>query len=247
MSVKLISCLLSYPFSALGQFVLILLLFTRATANLQAGAFCFTPFPISFCSSAAPWNFSHGLIEFTGLLPSCSLVFFIWSSPSSFFKACELSFFQDFHELTHLPSSLCLTVRPGWIFTPINFFLHQKSLPNPFPEFMHSLSSTSFPAQQLKSPHWHHMLCLRWLSSLLIKSTINLISLVRWFLTLPCEITQKILPCTQSSSCSTSFQPSSEKMMPSPFLFCLHLGGSCHPLPYLHGPGKETSSICSST
>lgn len=121
MSGKLISCWLSYPFSALGQFVLILLLFFLGpTANLQGGTFCLTPFPISFHSGSCPVKFqpwTHRVYWASFLKLH---IFYLIFSFLTFLRIVNSVFRTSMTWLIfHL--SLCLTIRPRWIFAPVNF------------------------------------------------------------------------------------------------------------------------------
>lgn len=194
--------------------------------------------------------------------PGCCLVKFQpWNHgvyQASFLKLCTfclifsfLGFWRIVNSLfSRLPwpdsASIFLYVLhsdQGESLLPLTFFLflHQNSLPNCFSAFAHSLWSTSFPTQKFKSSHWHRTLHLRWLSSLLIKGIISLMFLTMWFLILPCETTQKILPCPQPPSCPASFRPLAQAVvyirgdnafslsfLPA-FKSCVADGFSCHP------------------
>lgn len=96
------------------------------------------------------------------------------------------------------------------------------------------------------------------MSSLLIKSIINLIFLVRWVLRFPWEITQKVPSHPQRPSCSAFLRPPTGSHIllhredsDISFLFLLPCGRwvlappldeNCHPPPYLNGFGKKCQS-----
>lgn len=215
MSVQLISYLLSYLFSALGQFVLILLLlFLGATANLQAGPFCLTPFPTSVCSGCCPVKFqlwTQSLLGF--LLETCYFLSDLLPPPS--FKDCELSFFRTSMSWLIFHLFLCLTSRPRRIFTPIDFIsLHaSKQCTQPLLWICAQPMIYFLSCSAVQIPHQHQIQCSRWLSSLIIKRIVNLIFLVRCFLRLSHEITEKILPCRQPPSSPASFRPSMQAVV----------------------------------
>lgn len=121
MSGKLISCWLSYPFSALGQFVLILLLFfLGAMANLRAGAFCLTAFPISFCSGCCLMKFQSWTHRVYWAFFLRLGIFYLIFSLLIFLRIVN-SLFRTSMTWLIFYLSLCLTVRPRLIFAPINF------------------------------------------------------------------------------------------------------------------------------
>lgn len=169
------------PSSALGQAVLILLLvFLGTTPSLHAGVFYILPFPNVFCSGCSTMKLQPQTQSFLDFL--FETWYFLFSS--SFFKELWTHSFQRF--ILYLLWALLSD--QGEFSLPVKQFVQLllQICTQPIIYFL------SCPATQIFIPHRHQILCLVSMSSLFIKSIINLICLVRWVLRLPCEITQKI-------------------------------------------------------